>query len=258
MAVRLRFFFDDSKHLLPQNAALKNSALGQDAFVLATGPSIKDVDLSFLEGRDCFSVSNFFLHDQIDLINPRFHFFAPYHKPLILDEYIDWLSASDKELPPSTSIVLGTSTRSIVEDNDLFAGRKVYYLSLQKSGVGRKPDILKPVLAPYTSPIMTLALIHYMGYKRVFLLGCDHNVLKNYGGTVSNFYSPEKEMRSNATSGSNWDSGIISHLDIARNVFLQYDFYNSIFDSDGREMYQMSKDGWLDFIKYIDIKEFLK
>lgn len=256
VAVHGRFLFEKDKPVLANNFRLKDTAMGKDAFVLATGPSLKGLDLSFLKGKDCFSVSNFFLHDQIDLVEPKFHFFAPYHKPLVLGEYIHWLAESDKRLPPATAIVLGLSTKCHVEEHGLFSGRDVFYLSLDKAGLGSRPDLLRPVLAPQSSPIMALPLIYYMGYRRVFLLGCDHNILKNYGGVVSNFYSAEKDIRNNATSGANWEAGIVSHLEFAGEVFRQYKHYDDIYRTEGRAIYNMSPDGWLDFLEYSDVEEF--
>ena len=100
-----RFYLSSNQSLVSQNSELSMSAQGKDAYVLATGPSLKGKDLSFLNGEDCFSVSNFFLHEQIDVVSPKFHFFAPYHKPLILEEYIGWLRESDRVLPRETAIV---------------------------------------------------------------------------------------------------------------------------------------------------------
>ena len=133
---------------------------------------------------------------------------------------------------------------------------ELFIYAFQKSVFGFSPNITRPVLAPQSSPIMTLAMIYAMGYQRVFLLGCDHNILKDYGGVVSNFYSPEKDMRKNATSGNNWEAGIISHLGFAKNVFLQYRYYQKVFDRSDRKIYNTSADGWLDFIEYYDFDNF--
>lgn len=256
LAVRFRFILNGQKALLQRNSALKNSALGKDAFILATGPSLKGVDLSFLAGQDCFSVSNFFLHSQVNLLSPKFHFFAPYHEPLILQEYISWMQRADNELPKSTAIVLGLQTRSMVEQYGIFKGRDVFYLCLEKSPLSNSVvDITSPVLAPQTSPVMVLPVLYYMGYSRVFLLGCDHNILKDYGGVVENFYSPDQDPRKNATSGENWKDGIIKHLDNAKNVFLQYSYYDGLFRKTGRVIKHTSKYGWLDFIEYVPLNK---
>lgn len=253
VAVFFRYLLLRNKEILKKNSCLKSVAAGRDAYLLATGPSLKEVDLSFLEGRDCFSVSNFILHPQVGLISPKLHFFAPYHEPLIFDEYVSWLRQADDSLPVSTGIVLGLQTKNTVDKYGLFSGRNVYYLCLEKVSLASVPDITQPVVAPQTSPIMVLPVLHYMGYRRVFLLGCDHNILKNYGGVVDNFYSPEMDPRKNATSGHNWRDGIVKHLENARNVFVQYNYYKCIFSRTGRELRNTSSQGWLDFLEYTPI-----
>lgn len=255
VAVLFRFLAARNKQVLKKNLDLKNIAAGKDAFLLATGPSLKGIDLGFLAGNDCFSVSNFILHPQLNVIRPKFHFFAPYHEPLVYEEYISWLVKADKELPLETSIVLGLQTKVDVEKFGIFQSRSIYYLCLEKSQISSDIDLTRPVLAPQTSPIMVLPVLHYMGYKRVFLLGCDHNILKDYGGVVENFYEAGQDPRKNATSGDNWRDGIIKHLDNAKNVFVQYEYYRKIFESSGRSLKHTSKHGWLDFIEYVPLNK---
>lgn len=255
VAVFLRFMLMKNKAVLQKNKYLKGIATGKDAYLLATGPSLKGVDLSFLAGKDCFSVSNFMLHPQLSDIAPKLHFFAPYHEPLIFDEYVSWLKKADAELPVSSGIVLGLQTKVTVDKYGLFKGREVYYLCLEKVSLSLVPDLTQPVLSPQTSPIMVLPVLHYMGYKRVYLLGCDHNILRNYGGIVENFYSPEQDPRKNATSGDNWRDGVVKHLENALNVFAQYVYYKNVFSRSGRELKHTSKEGWLDFLEYSSLEE---
>lgn len=255
MAVSLRFLLMKNKSVLQRNKCLKGIAAGKEAYLLATGPSLKGVDLSFLEGKDCFSVSNFILHSQLSQISPKLHFFAPYHEPLIFDEYVSWLKSADAALPISSGIVLGLQTKTTVDEYSLFKGREIYYLCLEKASLSFTPDLTRPVLSPQTSPIMVLPVLHYMGYKRVYLLGCDHNILKNYGGVVENFYSPDQDPRKNATSGNNWRDGVVKHLENALNVFAQYVYYKDVFSRSGRELRQTSKEGWLDFLEYTSLEE---
>lgn len=248
-----------SKNLIDKKEIrkLKSSASG-DAFLLATGPSLRNIDVSFLFGKDCFSVSNFFLHEEIAKIAPKMHFFAPYHEPLILDEFVLWMKNADKALPPSTEIVLGDKTRTLIQKNKLFEGRTVHYLKLRKAMGGGKPDLTRPILAPYTSPLMVLPVLYYMGYDRVFLLGCDHNTIKDYRKTIENFYDPAKDVRTNATSGKKWDQGIIYTLEEALRVFQQYRQYADIYAAAGKSLFNMSVSSWLDFIPYCSINEYCK
>ena len=39
---------------------------------------------------------------------------------------------------------------------------------------------------------MILPVLISMGYKEIYLLGCDHNQLKNYNKTITNFYAEKK------------------------------------------------------------------
>ena len=116
--------------VLLNNKELKGLGKGKRAFILATGPSVNEQDLTKLEGEDCFSVSNFFLHKDINIIRPKLHFFAPYHEPLILENYIQWLNMADEKLPEDTNIVLALSNKYIKEKYNLFPNRKIYYLDL--------------------------------------------------------------------------------------------------------------------------------
>jgi hypothetical protein len=75
------------KDIIQKNRLLKGMGKGKRAFLLAAGSSINQKNLKPLAGEDCFSISNFYLHNDIQTINPAFHGFAPYHEPLILENY---------------------------------------------------------------------------------------------------------------------------------------------------------------------------
>lgn len=243
---QVKFYFSSDKKLLRANTELKNKGNKKRAFLLATGPSLKLEDLSPLVGEDCFSLSNFFLHDDLDLLRPKLHFFAPYHPPLILENYVDWLKQADQALPEETNIVLGTSTKELVDKYNLFPLRKIYYLYLSKYPNSRKVDLLRPVRKPQTSPLMILPVLIYMGYEEIYLLGCDHTVLRDFKKNIQNFYAKEKDIRKNATDQNAWVD-IISQHESSLNVFLQYKFYQKIIErKGGAQIINLSQDSWLD------------
>ena len=115
------------KNIFEKNKSLEGAGYGKRAFLLATGPSINKEDLTLLEGEDCYSVSNFFLHKHINIIRPKIHFFAPYHKPLTLESYIEWMKLAHKQLPKETCIALSQTTKNQVEQYNLFTKRNVFY-----------------------------------------------------------------------------------------------------------------------------------
>ena len=231
-----------NKNIFRNNLNLENCGKGKRAFILATGPSIKKEDLSLLSKEDCFSVSNFFLHKNINEINPKMHFFAPYHEPLILENYVEWLAKSDTILPITTDIVLGHKTKDMVEKFNLFKYRQVRYLYLTYNNT-LDVDITKNVLGPQTGPLMILPVLIYMGYNQIYLLGCDHNTLKYYGGTVENFYEADMDIRKNAIN--KWDSPY-NELMCTMNVFKQYEYYAKIADKKGIKIINLSMESWLE------------
>ncbi len=241
-ASEMKFLAYPHKDILQKNQQLKGVGKGKRAFLLATGPSIKQENLKLLAGEDCLSISNFYLHDDIQSVNPVFHGFAPYHEPMILENYVEWLRQADRALPPRTKIVLGHKTYELVKRFGLFPGRDVYYLYLShKLGL----DITKPVLGPQTGPLLLLPLMIYMGYEQIYLLGCDHTMLRDFKKTISNFYDKNRDIRINGPQ--NWE-GIIGSLEAMKNVFEQYRFYKNIISLNGRScrVTNLSRDSWLD------------
>lgn len=245
-AEEMKFIAYPHKHLFDPNLHLKDTGKGKRAFLLATGPSINDEKLEILAGEDCFSISNFFLHDKINDINPLFHGFAPYHEPLILENYVEWLRLADKRLPASTKIILGHKTADIVNKFSLFPERKVYYVYLTQNPSMLRIDLLRPILAPQTGPLLLLPLIMYMGYEQIYLLGCDNTTLRDYKKTITNFYPPDNDVRENATVANVW-SNIIDEHSASLKVFQQYQLYNELALSLQKPaIVNLSQDSWLD------------
>ena len=82
-------------------------------------------------------------------------------------------------------------------------------------------------MGPQTGPLMILPVLLYMGYKEIFLVGCDHTVLRDYRKTINNFYNNQSDIRVNATDENSWDGIIDSHKQ-SMNVFVQYEMYKKL------------------------------
>ena len=104
---------------------------------------------------------------------------------------------------------------------------------------------------------MILPVLIYMGYKEIYLLGCDHNVLKDYKSEVRNFYEAKIDVRKNATDKTGW-LDIISEIKSTLNVFLQYDSYRLIARKYNVDIYNLSNDSWLEVFDLKNLKEVLK
>lgn len=248
LAATVRMFFYSNKKVeeIRRNTALVGRRKSKRAYIMATGPSIKAIDLSGISDADFLSVSNFFLHSDVNQINLVAHFFANYHAPLILGEYVDWLAAADSVLPRDTAMCLSYDVKKMVEENDLFVDREVFYFSFEKELSLFGLALNRPFQSPHTSPIFLLGLAIAMGYEEIFLCGCDHTALRDYGGEVRNFYNQNEEMRRNATSGARWDSGIKFHLRNLMDTIRQYEQLHDIAKSRSIRVVNLSNDSWLE------------
>ena len=256
----LRFAVYPRKDILQKNKQLKNIGRGNRAFLLATGPSIKQENLKLLEGEDCFSMSNFFLHNDLHLINPKMHSLGFYHPPIILETYVEWLRLADRTLPPRTKIVLGQSTYDIVQKFGLFPERDVYYLYLYLATPKRGcVDLLRPVLGPQTEPLLLLPLMIYMGYERIYLLGCDNTTLRDYKKSITNFYSPDQDIRKNATDQKR---DVVNDIEaeIRANLicFEQYKYYRDIVAGTSTSIINLSVDSWLEMFPFDRLENIMK
>tara|TARA_B100000787_G_scaffold76069_1_gene56005 strand:- start:1057 stop:1905 length:849 start_codon:yes stop_codon:yes gene_type:complete len=242
--IKIDFIFFPKK-ILKRNKILKNSAKGRVGFLLATGPSVNKQDLAKLEKYDCFSLSSFFLHKDLNKINPKYHFFAPYHKPLIIEDWVKWINLADKSLPKNTKIVLSIKDYERVKNLNLLKDREVIYLYFSKFIEVKNLDIAGPLPDMQTHPLMVLPFMIYMGYKEIYLIGCDSNNLKNYGRQVENFYDQNLEIK----KGSNlpWSFGITKELENNLSVFNQFKNYKKLADNLNIKIINLSEDSWLDF-----------
>ncbi len=161
--------------LLERNRGLKDRHLGERCFILATGPSIKKQNLKLLQGETCFALSNFFVHPDYWFINPRYYSIAPFHYPPFTEEvWHSWM----REVSAGTrnaTMFFGLTDRERNLKNGLFENRESYFVRLQDGLVIQHCDLTRPIPAPWTAPIMVLPIAIYMGFREIYLLGCDHD-----------------------------------------------------------------------------------
>ena len=227
-----------------KNELIIESIITEHAAIIATGPSVNDIDIDNYYGMDIYTVSNAFLIDEIIKLNPRVHFFTPYHPPLILEEYIKWLRSADEKLPKKTNIVLSKKDKGIIEKFKIFQNRNIIYMVF-----GNPFNFYNPkyaVATPLTSPQMALMFILNKGYKSIYLIGCDHNILRDFRSVRNHFYEEKSDIRSNTDDWVN----IIHHLISELIMFTFYRKLQSIALKLKVSIFNTSKSSWLDIFDY--------
>jgi len=243
--------------IILKNNKLKNKRKKNRAFLIATGPSLRKENLKLLEGEDCFTLSNAFLLKEIKSINPILHFFSPYHLPITKKSFHNWLSKSDKELPKNTDIIMSYDDRSFKSKN-LFNCRNIYYLKISRKITEFHCDIAKPVPKFQTGSLMVLNVLLSMGYKKIYMLGCDHNQLKNFNSQIDNFYKEKQDVRLTKKSklNQNWRM-LDEELSASLLAYNQYKAINRIAKHKDVEIINLSKESWIDLFKKESLKKII-
>lgn len=239
--------------LFTANKELANRHVGERCFILCTGPSIKDQDLSRLAGELVISVSNAYLHKDFASYRPKYNCVPQITYGLMTEEdVVSWFQDMHCGIGDA-EMVLANSERKLVDERRLFPGRTVHYLNMR--GDPRESatvDLTGEVPSPQSVSIMASMLALYMGCKEIYLLGTDHDQFLT--GKYTYFY--EKSAVSGKDSTVNPDGTVsISRYDefhaYAR-LWRQYRWLRLVAEQMGATIYNASYGGALDEFERID------
>ena len=203
--------------LLNKNRIFKDLHKGKRCFILGSGHSIVEQDLTRLNGEIVMTQNHFHTHEHIGILNPRYHVVVPKYQPIEYDnDWIAWLNSMNEKLPKDTIIFMGKNTKYLVDKISLFNGR-VYYMSAGYNCalIHKAPiDISRTIMSVQTVLLQCLAIAIYMGFSEIFLLGFDldqvcrlseRKRLRFYGMSpiTANRYE-EKAEESTGASGIDW------------------------------------------------------
>jgi len=180
---------DNYQELLEINDSLLNAYLGKRCFILGTGPSIKKQNLLPLREEICIAVSNFFVHPDYDHISPRFHCIAPHHPPITEEAWQKWVGEIAVKTRDST-LLFGLSDLERNRHVERLSTRNQHYLNFEGtlSGIATSGISLSRALPPVQSvTVMALYVAIYLGFSKIYLLGCDHDAITHLH-TSSHFY----------------------------------------------------------------------
>jgi len=185
---------------LARNRKFHNIHKGERCFILATGPSIRDQDLTPLHKERCFAVSDFWKHRHYKLISPAYYCIAPFHYPFTEEDDQRMLKEL-KQHSQNEIFFFGLRDRDLLMRSGFAAIReRVYYLGF--SGAHIRPsnvDLTGHLPAPQGVSLMATWVAIYMGFSEIYLVGCDHDNLWRWDG--SPHHTPEHFYDGSPTAG---------------------------------------------------------
>ncbi len=170
------------RDLLNKNSALYNSHSGQRCFIVGSGPSINELDFAKLKSGNVFVMSEFNKHPKYSELMPEFYVIADpnYGSQDPNNYYANEFKKLCTQIPAQTKIFLNAKIKNLVEKNNLLKDHQVFYIvsqGIMSENFNFNISIDKVVPWPKNSLLFCLEIAAYMGFKEIFLLGCEHSYL---------------------------------------------------------------------------------
>ncbi|OGM99409.1 MAG: hypothetical protein A2817_03430 [Candidatus Yanofskybacteria bacterium RIFCSPHIGHO2_01_FULL_39_8b] len=183
------------KNTLEKNRELKDKYDNKRCFILGNGPSIKNLGITKLKDEFTFVMNEFNYHSQYGLLNHNNHVLSDtaYFSKDEESYFVKELKNKSKLTNSNTVFFLNIYGKEEVEKKNLFQKNKVLYFGTQgiisdKFDFNIELDKFLPW--PKNSLLLCLIIASYMGFKKIYLLGCEHNFLCfNINGKTSTTYN---------------------------------------------------------------------
>lgn len=160
------------RKLARKNYELKNYKKTDKCYILGNGPSLKKVDLDQLDG-DSIAMNNHWRIDPNFKMTPTFYLLGDdaFKYPQYKESYEGMMNYRP-EIPHVMTVKMGPKL-------DTYKGNtKVYFFSPLSSTFkcGRSNDFTKNI--PNANNVVSWAILLaiYLGYKEIYLLGCDYSL----------------------------------------------------------------------------------
>lgn len=188
---KLKFFMQkfnnkETSNLLKKNHELKNIHQGKRCFILGNGPSLKKVDFDLLSEEYVFTVNQIARNENFSKLKTNYHFWADpaffninENKPEDL-ELLNYMKKIKGDNNPISFFPI--EQHNFIKKHKLDETINVKYFSSKiKFYKGYKDDIDFTKLIPGFGTVVQWAIIMaiYMGFKEIYLLGCDNTGIIN-------------------------------------------------------------------------------
>lgn len=178
-----------NRSLLSKNIKLKGKYQNKKCFIVGNGPSIGKLNLGELKNEYTFVVNEFDKNPQFGPLNPKFYILSDscyYNENAQSIDYssyfLDQFKTKEEVIPRSTILFTNIDAKDSIEKYNLFDGRKLYYIGTQGIITDLLPfnvELDKYIPRTKNSALLCLIIAVYLGFREIYLLGCEHNFLSH-------------------------------------------------------------------------------
>lgn len=191
------------RKVLSKNLELKDLHKGKKCFLVGSGPSIADIDLSRLKDEYSFVGSEFDKHPQFASLNPKYYIItdSAYFDEDGAEYWPERFKAKNNSISATTTILVNLGAKDFIEKKKMFKNHRFYYIGTNgifSTYFDFNIDLDKFVPMPKNTILLCLLSAIYMGFEEIYLLGCEHNFLSHRiepGKPIASFtHSYEDEL----------------------------------------------------------------
>ncbi|MCI9078415.1 MAG: DUF115 domain-containing protein [Lachnospiraceae bacterium] len=270
--VKYRKKINEFKEQLDKNKKFKGIHKNRRCFIIANGPSVKELDFSCFENEIVFTVNQLVRKPDFEKLRTNYHIWAD----RIFFE-IDESNADDMEMldviksvsrkSPKVEIFYEATAKPMVDKFGLENSSNVNYFQV----LGLNPDRMEKMFVDFTQPIANyptvvdyaILLAVYMGFKEIYLLGCDctgiiniaQNKLKN---AKDNLYAFEMtDSAAKRLERYSKQRNIKDELISQAIMFEKYEALDMYCKRNGAKLFNATEGGLLECIEHININNVL-
>jgi len=223
-----KLFYLKNHHKMPNNNVTDfyNKHKGERCFIIGCGPSINKTDFSIIKDEILIGVNTLYRGMEKFKIKPQY--WGCVDSKVLQENYSNLFHLDTTLfLAGSAGRKYLTELRNVPKSTDIFVLKSSGdIIACNKMGL----DVAKGVNGGGTVVIdVCLHIAYYMGFKEIYLLGCD----SDYSG-IHHFDGSQAENLSGMAIGDN------------KKVFDSYKICKKIFEEDGRNIYNATVGGKLE------------
>ena len=184
----------DVKKIIKGNAAFKSIHAGERCFILGTGPSLNDLSndqVERLKSEIIFGVNSLYKSDVVSGLCPKYY-------TLVDNLYWETSSSVFQEVGDKYKInppVFLTDPRAKEIIDNLQLDQKAIYIHAKKYPTHKmSAEITNNIFGAMNVISYSILVAIYMGFREIYLLGCDYNAFCGFGS--GHCYDDKDEMGS--------------------------------------------------------------
>ena len=247
---------EDYRELLERNKRFKGIHKNERLFILCSGPSIREMDLTVLKNEITMAVHSFYLHKDISVIQPEYYCNAQWEYNEKTTEKVSEAYLKDLKMHVGKSqYFFSLREKGIIDRMQNFDSEEVnYYCYGKDSSLYEEVDLCQGIMPVHSVPVICIQLAIYMGFKEIYLLGTEHDFLttKKY----AYFYDRKQAVTGDTDITTDADSNLVMNFsDAIADAYALWNNYKvvrRIAQKNDIKIYNATMGGALDLFPRVD------